>query len=159
MPDHEDRISSPRDFALQALPGSKRLGPYGKLHAVGRRFHAVMYSGNPPPISSGGRPVTLITTFRLREDAPPDRFVRLWADAGNVMARRRGFISAGLYPASGGYDAREYIQVARWSNAALLASARADPELQRVQAQVNELVTFLRRVLCDAPVEEVMPAP
>lgn len=117
----------------------------------------VMRSENPRPLTTGGGPVTLVTTFRLREGAPPDRFVRLWTEIGNLMARRPGFISARLYPAGGGFDPREYIQVAHWSNADLLANARSDPEIQTVEAQVKELVSFLQRVLCDAPIEEVTP--
>lgn len=71
------------------------------------------------------------------------------------MARRRGFVSARLYPGHGGFDPREYIQVAQWSDAGLLAAAQSDPEVRAIGAEVNKLVVFRRRVLCDAPIQEL----
>lgn len=101
--------------------------------------------------------MTLVTFFRLREDAPPDRFVRLWTEIGDLMSGRSGFVSAGLYPAGGGSDSREYIQVAHWSHSGLLANAQSDPEIRRIRAEMVNLVVFVRRVLCDAPIEELLP--
>lgn len=73
------------------------------------------------------------------------------------MARRRGFVSARLYPGRGGFDPREYIQIAQWSQAGLLADAQSDPEVRSITTEVNKLVVFRRRVLCDASIQELAP--
>lgn len=116
----------------------------------------VMYSVNPQQFPAGGRPVTLVTTFRLREDASPNHFVRLWTEVANLMARRSGFISVRLYPAGGGFDPREYIQVAHWTHADLLANAQSAPEIRTAQAEARKPVALLHRVLCDTPIQEVI---
>jgi hypothetical protein len=106
---------------------------------------------------AGDRPVTLIITFRLREGAPADRFVDLCTDIGNFMAGRSGFVSASLYRSrdAASYD---YIQVAHWSHASLLADAQAEPAIRRMEREVEKLVLFRRRVLCDASSEELLPS-
>ncbi len=112
---------------------------------------------NALPLLSEDGPVTLITTFRLREDTPLNRFVDLWTDIGNLMAGRTGFVSSRLYRAKAGADPRDYIQVANWSHATLLANARSDPEMRWMEGEVEKLVIRRSRVLCDASTEEILP--
>lgn len=110
-----------------------------------------------PPLRSGDEPVTLITTFRLRKEAPHDRFVDLWTGIGNIMASRSGFISARLYRAVDEDASGEYIQVAKWRDPALLAAAQSDPEIQWMEKEVNNLVVNRRHLLCNASSEEIVP--
>ena len=106
---------------------------------------------------AGELPVTLIITFRRREDAPVDRFVGLCTEIANFMAGRSGFISARLFRAreSAGFD---YIQIANWTHAALLAEAQAEPGVRRIEGEVEKLVLFRRRVLCEASTEQLLPS-
>lgn len=104
---------------------------------------------------AGELPVTIIITFRLREDASVDRFVALCTDIGNFMARRPGFISARLFRARGGAGF-DYIQIANWTHAALLAEAQAEPGVRQIERQVESLVLFRRRVLCEASTEQLL---
>lgn len=106
---------------------------------------------------SGEGPVTLVTTFRLREGAPVDRFVELWTDIARLMARRDGYASSRLYRAVVGGDQGEYIHVAQWTHPALLADARSDPEIRSVERELEHLIIDRRRVLCDAVTEDIRP--
>jgi Antibiotic biosynthesis monooxygenase len=105
---------------------------------------------------AGQRPVTLIITFGLRKDASVDRFIELCTDIGTFMARRSGFISARLLRARDG-EGYDYIQIANWSHAALLADAQADPGVRRIEREVEELVLFRRRILCEPSSEQLLP--
>jgi hypothetical protein len=105
---------------------------------------------------AGELPVTLIITFRLREDAPVVRFVELCTEIGTFMAGRSGFISARLFRARDG-SGFDYIQVANWTHAALLAEAQAEPGVRRIEREVEKLVLFRRRVLCEASTEQLLP--
>lgn len=107
---------------------------------------------------SGEGPVTLVTTFRVREGAPVDRFIELWTEVGRLMARRDGFVSSRLYHAVVGGDAGEYIHIAEWTHAALLADARSDPEVRSVERELEHLIVDRRRVLCDAVTEDIRPS-
>lgn len=102
-------------------------------------------------------PVTLLTTFRVREGAPADRFIELWSQIASMMARRDGYVSSRLYHAVVGADTDEYIHVAQWSHAALLFDARSDPEIRSVERELEHLIVERRRVLCDAVTEEIRP--
>jgi hypothetical protein len=104
---------------------------------------------------AGELPVTLIITFRLREDAPEDRFLGLCAEIGDFMAGRSGFISARLFRARHRADF-DYIQIANWTHATLLAEAQADPGVRRIERQVENLVVFRRRLLCEATTEQIL---
>ena len=104
---------------------------------------------------SGEGPVTLVTTFRVRDGAPVDRFVRLWTQIARLMARRDGFVSTRLYHAVVGADTGEYIHVAEWTHAALLADARSDPEIRSAERELEHLIVDRRRVLCDAVTERI----
>lgn len=107
---------------------------------------------------AGEGPVTLVTTFRVRDGAPVDRFVDLWTEVGRLMARYDGFVSSRLYRAVVGGDRGEYIHVAEWTHSALLADARSDPEVRSVERELEELLTDRRRVLCDPVTEDIVPA-
>lgn len=106
---------------------------------------------------SGEGPVTLVTTFRLRDGAPVDRFVDLWSEVARLMARRDGYVSSRLYRAVVGGDAGEYIHVAQWTHPALLADARSDPEIRSVERELEHLLMDRRRVLCDPVTEDIQP--
>ncbi len=106
---------------------------------------------------SGEGPVTLVTTFRLRDGAPVDRFIHLWSEVARLMARRDGYVSSRLYHAVVGGDPGEYIHVTHWTHAALLANARSDPEVRSVEREIEPLLVDRRRVLCDAVTEEIGP--
>lgn len=106
---------------------------------------------------SGEGPVTLVTTFRVRDGAPVERFVQLWTEIARLMARRDGFVSTRLYHAVLGSDPGEYIHVAEWTHAALLADARSDPEIRSVERELERLIVDRRRVLCDAVTENIRP--
>lgn len=106
---------------------------------------------------SGEGPVTLVTTFRVRDGAPVDRFIELWTEVGRLMARRDGFVSSRLYHAVVGADAGEYIHVAEWAHPALLANARSDPEVRSVERELEHLLVDRRRVLCDPVTEDIRP--
>jgi heme-degrading monooxygenase HmoA len=108
---------------------------------------------------SGEGPVTLVTTFRVREGASVDRFVEIWTEVGRLMAHRRGFVSSRLYRAVVGGDGGEYIHVAEWTHAALLADARSDPEIRSVERELERLLNERRRVLYDAVTEPLEPEP
>lgn len=112
---------------------------------------------DPLRLPARARPVTLITTFRLRDGVPPDQFIDLWTEIGTLMARRCGFVSARLYPASAALDPMEYIHVAHWTRADLLAIAQSDLEVRKIQEGVKQLVAFQHRVLCDAPLKDLVP--
>lgn len=105
---------------------------------------------------SGEFPITLITTFQLRDDAAADRFVRLWTEVACLMERRPGFASARLYRASLGGEAGRYIQVAQWTRASLLAAAQADPEIRSVAQEANKLLTRADRVVCEPATETIV---
>lgn len=106
---------------------------------------------------SGEGPVTLVTTFRVREGAPADRFIELWTEVGRLMARRSGFLSSRLYRAVVGGDNGEYIHVAEWTHGALLADARSDPEIRSLERELGQLLVDRRRVLCDPVTEDILP--
>ena len=106
---------------------------------------------------SGEGPVTLVTTFRIREGAPVDRFIELWTEIGRLMARRDGFVSTRLFRAVVGGDSGEYIHVAEWTRSALLADARSDPEIRSLERELDHLLFDRRRVLCDAATETILP--
>lgn len=105
----------------------------------------------------GEDPIALITTFQLRDDAPPEQFVRLWTDVGNLMQRRPGFVSSRLYRAAVGGLTDEYIMVAHWSSARLLATAQADPEIRSVERPLLSLLVGVRRVLCEPATNTIVP--
>lgn len=102
-------------------------------------------------------PVTLVTTFRIREGASIDRFIGLWTEVGRLMARRDGFVSSRLFRAVVGGDEGEYIHVAEWTHSMLLADARSDPEIRSVERELEQLLFDRRRVLCDAATETILP--
>ncbi len=106
---------------------------------------------------SEDRPVTLIITFRLRDEAAQDRFVALCTEIGTFMARRSGFVSAHLYRARTGAESREFIQVANWTHAYLLADAQSEPEIRWLEGEVEKLVVQRRRVLCNAQTDQLVP--
>ena len=106
---------------------------------------------------SGEGPVTLVTTFRLRDGAPVERFIHLWTEVARLMARRDGFLSSRLYRAVVGGDSGEYIHVAQWGHPALLADARSDPEIRSLERDLEHLLIDRRRVLCDAVTEDIQP--
>lgn len=106
---------------------------------------------------SGEGPVTLVTTFRVRDGAPVNRFIELWTQVGKLMARRDGFVSSRLYRAVVGGGTGEYIHVAEWTHSALLADARSDPEIRSVERELEQLVIDRRRVLCDPVTEDIVP--
>lgn len=118
---------------------------------------STMSRGDAVRLPARAHPVTLITTFRLRDAVRPDEFIDLWTGVGMVMARRRGFVSGRLYPAGAALDPMEYIHVAHWTRADLLAIAQSDPEVKKIQEGVKKLVAFQHRVLCDAPLKELVP--
>lgn len=107
---------------------------------------------------SGEDPVTLVTTFRVREGAPVERFVQLWTETARLMARRDGFLYSRLYRAVVGGDSGEFIHVAQWAHPALLADARSDPEIRSVEREMEHLLVDRRRVLCEPATEEFHPA-
>jgi hypothetical protein len=102
-------------------------------------------------------PVTHITTFRLSDGAPEGYFIGLWTQIGNLMSGRSGFVSARLYRPLVGGTPGEYIHVAQWTRAALLADAQSDPEIRSLEARVETLVTSRRRVVCDAATDAILP--
>lgn len=104
----------------------------------------------------GEAPVALITTFELRDDAPLEQFVRLWTEVANLMERRHGFVSSRLYRAAVGGQAAEYIMVAHWTSARLLATAQADPEIRSVERPLHNLLVGVRRVLCEPATETIV---
>ncbi|MBO0702873.1 MAG: hypothetical protein J2P38_08070 [Candidatus Dormibacteraeota bacterium] len=106
---------------------------------------------------AGEGPVALVTTFRIREGAPVDRFIELWTEIAKLMARRDGFVSSRLYRAVVGADMGEYIHVAAWTHPALLADARADPVIRSVERELEQLLIDRRRVLCDPATQEILP--
>lgn len=103
--------------------------------------------------------MTLVTTFTVRDGARTDRFIELWTEVARLMARRDGFVSSQLYRAVVGGDAGAYIHVAQWTHPALLADARADPEVRSVERGLEPLLVNRRRVLCDAATQEILPQP
>lgn len=103
------------------------------------------------------RPVTHITTFRLSDGAPEGQFIGLWTQIGNLMSGRSGFVSARLYRPLVGGTPGEYIHVAQWTRAALLAAAQSDPDIRSLEARVETLVTSRRRVVCDAATDAILP--
>lgn len=107
---------------------------------------------------SGDFPVTLITTFHLRDDAPGDLFVQLWTEVAHLMERRPGFASARLYRASMAGETGRYIQVAQWTRASLLAAAQADPEIRSLVREVQRLVTRADRAICEPATETIVQA-
>lgn len=106
---------------------------------------------------SGEGPVTLVTTFRVRDGAPVERFIELWTEVARLMARRDGFVWSRLYRATVGGDTGEYVHVAQWSHPALLFDARSDPEIRSVERELEHLIVDRRRVLCDAVTEDIRP--
>ena len=98
----------------------------------------------------GQNPVTLITTFHLRDDAAPDGFVRRWNDVACLMRKQHGFVSARLNRATGGLEEGAYVQIAHWAHARCLAAAQADPEIRALEKEVHKLVMIQRRVLCES---------
>jgi heme-degrading monooxygenase HmoA len=114
---------------------------------------------------STDEPVTLITTFRLADLASADRFAELWTDVGNLMAVEPGFVSAHLYHPMVGGEPGEYVHVAQWTSAALLAEAQSDPKIRALQRMVEDLVLSARHLLCDLaagaihPLNEAPPGP
>lgn len=109
------------------------------------------------PLLSQDRPIILIITFQLRDEAPEDRFISLCTEIGRFMARRAGFVSARLYRARPGSGLREFVQVANWSHAYLLADAQSEPEIRWLEGEVEKLVVRRRRVLCSAQSDELVP--
>lgn len=109
-------------------------------------------------LTSDNTPVTLITTFQLRDGVELDHFVRLWTDVAHWMERRPGFVSARLYRVSRPGEVVRYIQVAHWSRGSLLAATRADPDVLLAQRDVHRLLTRADRVVCKPATEEVMPS-
>lgn len=103
---------------------------------------------------AGERPIALITTFQLRDDAQPDQFLHLWTEVARLMEQRPGFISCRMYRARG--RTQEHIMVAHWTCARLLATARADPEVRSADRSMLALLVGVRRVLCD-PTTEILP--
>lgn len=101
--------------------------------------------------------VTLITTFRLREGASVDRFVSLWVEVGNLMAARSGYVSSRLYRATVEDEPEEFIHIAQWTSAILLADAQADPHIRSLQREVEPLLLTRRRVLCEHAIETIQP--
>lgn len=108
-------------------------------------------------IVAADRSVTHITTFRLSDGAAEGHFIGLWTQIGNLMSGRSGFISARLYRPVVGGTPGEYIHVAQWTHAALLADAQSDPEIRSLEARVAPLVSSRRRVVCDAASDAILP--
>lgn len=132
--------------------------PHGYVGLVDVSFERVTTAAEDAVgFLSGDRPVTLIITFELREDAPVERFVALCTDIGSFMALRPGFISARLYRARGS-TGRDYIQFSNWSQANLLAEAQAQPEVRRMERAVRKLTLRQRLVLCDPSTDELLPS-
>lgn len=128
---------------------------YGHLALTDVAWPKMSVTDDAVRFLAGELPVTLIITFRLREDASRDRFVTLCMEIGHFMAGRSGFISARLFRARdrAGLD---YIQVANWTHAALLAEAQAEPGVRQIEREVEKLVLFRRRVLCEASTEQIL---
>lgn len=110
-----------------------------------------------PLTVSQDEPVTLITTFRLPDHAPVDRFVWLWTEIGRGMAGQPGFVSACLYRRAAGSARAEYIHVAHWRHVELMTNARSDPEIRRLEGEVDQLVVKRHHVICRACTEELLP--
>jgi quinol monooxygenase YgiN len=106
---------------------------------------------------STDEPVTLITTFRLADEASADRFAELWTDVGNLMAAEPGFVSAYLYHPMVGGEPGEYVHVAQWTSAALLAEAQSEPKIRALQRMVEDLVLSARHLLCDLATGAIYP--
>jgi hypothetical protein len=98
---------------------------------------------------STDRPVTLITTFHLREGASVNLFVSLWVEVGKLMVSRSGYVSSRLYRATVGDGLGEYIHVAEWTSAVLLADAQADPHIRSLHRELEPLLLSRRRTLCE----------
>ena len=117
---------------------------------------AMEIDGVPRP-GEGNQSVTLITTFRLREQASLDSFIHFWTEIGRLMARRPGFVSANLYASTVASESREYIHVANWRQLDLMANAQSDPRIRWMEGEVDRLVISRRRVLCRACTEQLLP--
>lgn len=108
---------------------------------------------------STDHPVTHITTFQISDGVPADEFVVLWNQIASLLAGQSGFVSARLYrPRETGGPA-EYIHIAHWTSAALLAEAQSHPDIRRLERRVHEVVAGRRYVLChDVTQADVLPA-
>lgn len=106
---------------------------------------------------STGPPVTHITTFQLSDGAPAHDFILLWQQIANRLAAQSGFVAARLYRPNVIDAPAQYIHIAHWTSAALLAEAQSDPEIRRLQRRVHELVEDRRYVLCHDVTEADVP--